>query len=334
MPTKTTLAGIRRDASEWERGQRILAQRLEAWRASPEIAPVLDAMERFGRGEALETCMPLADLFSPESGLESHRAMDFVRGFVATGLEGLRDHPLGQLPLLHGTRKAAPTLTLARSGRASLALAVYDGAVLATLPAPKTAKFVPRETWIHVIEGEGMADLVLRRDGEGTRSALQSGSIELRGGTVVYRYGRRQGLQVRSARGHLVMLRLQRRFADDEPAREYSLPDGALVHQAAARPEDSLFELAVTLLGRMGRQDAVAHIARIASGEADPEAGESLRWQAMREVLAMDTAAGLDLLTGFAAGEDDPLAGPAASLHASLIEIWPDLEGPDPEGNT
>lgn len=312
------LASFRQDASEWERGQHDLAQRYADWQSLPDISPVLAAIERFGQGEALEKCGALAELFSGESSA----AAQFVRSFTACGLAGLRDHPLGQLPLPHGTRTAAPALVLASSGRASLALAAYDGSVLDTMPPPKTAKFVPRETWIHVLDGSGTADLVLLRDEEveAGRGVLHAGSIELQPGTVAYRYGRRQALQVRSARGNLVLLRLQRRFADLEPAREYSVPDGALVHQTAARAEDTLFELAVRLLGRMGRRDAVAPMVRIASGVADREAGESLRWQALREALALDSAAGLDLLAMLATSPGDPLAGPAAALRASLLE--------------
>lgn len=317
------LATARRDAWEWEQGQAGLAQRLADWRAGDAAAPVLAAMERFGRGEPLEKCEALADLFADESGA----AMDFVRSFAAVGLAGLRDHPLGQLPLRHGMRTAAPALVLASSGRASLALAGYDGSVLDTLPAPKTAKFAPRETWIHVLDGTGTADLVLLRDeeAEGERRVLHAGSLALRPGTVAYRYGPRQALQVRSAKGHLVLLRLQRRFASHEPAREYSVPDGALVHQTAGRVEDTLLELAVNLLGRMRRRDAVWPMIRLASGVKDPEAGESLRWQAMREALAMDSTAGLDLLAMLATSPGDPLAGPAAALRTSLLETRPEL---------
>ncbi|MCJ2178563.1 hypothetical protein [Novosphingobium album (ex Hu et al. 2023)] len=317
------LARCRQDASEWEHGQAELARRLAGWRASPAVAPVLSAMNRFGGGDTLETCGPLAELFSGESGV----AMDFVRSFAAAGLAGLRDHPLGQLPLLHGTRTAAPALVLASAGRASLALAAYDGSVLDTLPPPKTAKFVPRETWVHVLEGSGIADLVLLRDEETQegRRVLHSGSIDLQPGTVTYRYGRRQALQVRSARGSLVLLRLQRRFPDREPVREYSLPDGALVHQTAARAEDTMLELAVSLLGRMGRRDAVTPLVRLASGVTDPDAGQSLRWQALREALAMDPAAGLDLLAMLATSPGDALARPAAALRASLLEARPEL---------
>ena len=318
MPMRTALAALRQVNWEWEQEQAALVKGVAAWRNAPPAGPVFAAMARYGAGEALELCPPLAELFGPEMA----PALAFAESFIAAGLAGINAHPLGHLPVAHGTRDAAPALTLAQSGRASLVLAAYDGAVLADLPAPKTAKFVPRETWIHVLAGSGTADLVLRRDGTGGRALLQSGRVELTPGMSFYRYGLREAMQVRSARGSLVLLRLQRGLGEGEPVREYSLPDGALVHQAAARPGDSRRELVISLLGRMKRKDALPRIMAVA---ADRDAGEGARWQAVREALVLDTQAGLDLLGQLVACADDPLSGPAASLQASLIQTWPVL---------
>ncbi|SFF83302.1 hypothetical protein SAMN05518801_10272 [Novosphingobium sp. CF614] len=323
MRIHDALVTLRRGSAEWERGQMALANGLTTWRADRTVAPVLAALERFGDGTALEQCPPLARLFSAES---TH-AMDIAGSFVAAGLPGLAAHPLGQMPLLHSNRDAAPALVLASSGRASLMLAVYDGAALEKLPAPKTAKFVPRETWIHVLAGSGTADHILLREEQGNRAILQSGRLALDPSLVLYRYGPRESLQVRRASGGLVLLRLQRQLVEQEPAREYRLPDGILLHQAAARTRDTRWELALALLGRMERKDAVARMARIAAGEAEQSVGEGARWQAVREVLALDTGAGLQLLQRLADRADDPLSGPAVALRASLLETWPELEG-------
>ena len=321
MPIQGAPAGARQDEESWERGQAALARRLADWRALPEIAPVLEAMKLFGEGAALDLCQPLANLFTADG----EHAPRFVESFVSAGLTCLRDNPLGQIPLSHGRRDAVPVLLLADAARASLALAAYEGAALDALPAPKTARFAPQETWIYVLSGTGTADLVLRREGQGTREVLQTGAVDLHPGTAFYRYGPREAFQMRSVRGSLVLLRLQRQFAEPEPAREYSLPDGALVHQSAAHPHDTRLELATSLLARMARKDAVGPMAAIALGQSDKGASQSLRWHALREVLTLDTAAGLDLLARLSSDPEDPLARPVASLHASLLESWPDL---------
>ncbi|KHK89393.1 hypothetical protein [Novosphingobium malaysiense] len=326
MSVNEALAALRQEEETVEIAQAALADRVAEWRADPCVASVFEAMDRFGKGAALDLCPALADLFAAETP----QARRFAEVFVSAGLDGLRAHPLGQMPLSHGRRNAVPVLVLASSGRASLALAAYEGAALAALPAPRTARFSPQETWIHVLSGTGTADLILRRDGPDDREVLQSGAVELRPGTAFYRYGPRQALQVRSVQGSLVLLRLQRAFADTEPAREFSLPDGTLVHQAAAQPHDTRLELAVSVLARMGRKDAVGAMAAIASGDTFKDASQSLRWQALREVLALDTAAGLDLLARLSADPEDPLSHPVASLHASLLDTWPDLERTSP----
>lgn len=291
---------------------------LNLWRARPEVAPVLTALDRFGEGVPIEASAELADLFD---GAKS-TARDFVSGFVETGLVGLDAHPLGQLPLRHGVTRAAHTLLLAHSGSASLALVVFDGEALSGLPPAASAEFAPVETWSHVLAGSGVADHVLRSNADGAGADVRAETLPMRPGTVHYRDGRYESLRVRSAGGTLLELRLQRSLGGHEPVREYALADGALVHQAASRPEDSRSELALAVLARMGRRDAVPAMSRIATGPGH----EGLRWQALRELLTLDTRAGMVLLAQVAASEDDPLAVPAQELHASLLGTWPELE--------
>lgn len=322
MELRQALTALREDDGECRKGQEAMARALAAWRIEPLVASVLEAMKRFGQGAALERCRPLAALF--RSGGPEARA--FADSFVAAGLAALDAHPLGQLRLPHGSRRAAPALLLAQSGRANLALAAYDGAMLERMPTPKTADFPPFETWIHVLSGEGEADLVLCRDSDEAldegRVLLQSGTVKLEPGVTLYRHGSRETLQVRRARGSLVMLRLQRRFADAQPVREYSMPDGTLLHQAAAIEADSRRELAMSLLGRMGRRDAVPDMARIVCSTQS----RSLRWEALRQILALDIAAGLALVGQVAADADDVLSDDARHLQAALLKTWPDLE--------
>jgi hypothetical protein len=312
------LAALREDDTTWVKSQKGLSAILGLWRARPDVAPVMADLERFGDGAPLEACPQLAALFDGEHA----QALSFATGLVETGLTGLAAHPLGQMPLRHAVTRAAHTLLLAHSGGATLALAVFDGHALSTLPAPTSAEFAPVESWSHVLAGKGVADMMHCTAMSGERVELQSDSINLQPGTMLHRYGRHQSLQVRTADGCLVMLRLQRFLAAQEPVREHGLVDGALLYQAAARPRDSRFELAMAVLGRMGRRDAVPAMSRIATGSGH----EGLRWQALRELLALDTRAGMVLLAQVAASEDEPLAGPAQELRESLLAAWPELE--------
>lgn len=286
------------------------ARSIRAWRTSPEAAAVLAALGRFGAGEPLDACAELAALFAREGAA----ADALVSAFIAAGLAEMTDRSREHLPLRHVGRDAAPAVILAEAGSASLALAVFDGTALDALPPPRSALFQPVETWSRVLGGSGVADLVMRRGGDDVPVSLHRRRVELAEGSVHYRHGSRECLQVRKVAGTMVLLRLQREHYDLEPLREYSLPGGALMHRASARPEDSRRELAIALLGQMDRVDAIPAMAETALGDAP----DALRWRALCEVLALDAHAGLDLLRTLAARATDPLAPRAVELAATI----------------
>jgi len=319
MELRGPLASLRHDDIEWKRGQQGLVKSLAAWRAEPVAAPVFAAMKRFGGGAALERCRALADLFAPPG----ERAEHFVASLIDAGIAALDGYPLGQLPLRHGSRDAAPMLVLAQSGDATLALAAHDGGVLAMLPPARTARFRPVETWVRVLSGSGVAERVLLGEADGVPAAIGAEQIALGAGDVRYHHGPHEAFEVVGASGAMIVLRLERQLEECGLVREYAMPGGVLVHQAGARPDDSRDELIVALLGGMGRIDAVPQMARVVLGDGS----DALRWQALREVTALDGAAGLELLAQIAADPEDTLAAQAGAALAALLASRPDLEG-------
>ena len=119
-----------------------------------------------------------------------------------------------------------------------------------------------------------------------------------------------------------MQLRLQRRTSAVDPVREYRLSDGCLVHQAAGTPRDSRLELTAALLGRMKRRDAAPMLAAM----VEEHGSESLRWQSLRECLALDVAVGFPALCKLAEREGDPLQQPAEVLRAQLLARHPELK--------
>jgi hypothetical protein len=128
-------------------------------------------------------------------------------------------------------------------------------------------------------------------------------------------------VQVLEVERHLVALRLVRTAAEPGPSREYDLADGALLRQSAGDLRASRHEMMLSLLGRMGRAEAAPLMAAVATEPG----GDSLRWQALRECLALDTATGFRALSAVARESDDPLAGSAGALRAQLVEAHPQL---------
>lgn len=249
MDVRPTLAALRHDDSEWRRGQQTFAKAQRAWRADPAAAPVLAALKRFGKGAAIERCGALADLFASGSA----KATNLAASLVAAGIAALDAHPLGQMPLAHGSRDAVPALVLARSGRATLGLVAYDGEALAAVPAPRSVRFQPVESWMTVLAGAARGEHIVRRDGPDGGAVLHAQRLALGVGEVLYRYGPREALHLRRVDGVLVTLRLERMLEDAGPVAEHRLPDGALLHNAAPRRDDSRRDLMLAVLASMGR---------------------------------------------------------------------------------
>jgi len=77
----------------------------------------------------------------------------------------------------------------------------------------------------------------------------------------------------------------------------------------------------IAVLGRMECREAAPVLAEIAAQEG----ADSLRWQALREGLVLDTATGFRTLCAVAETACDPLAAPAAALRDSLVRAHPSL---------
>jgi hypothetical protein len=188
---------------------------------------------------------------------------------------------------------------------------------LAARPAAASVGFAPAEEWEIVLGGTGRGRLVERR-GE----VLTTHDLDLAPGLALGREADREALIFDRIDGALLLLRLQRRRDMMMPKREFALDDGRLLHQASASPRESRHEIAVALLGKMGRADSAPLLAEIARDESH---GDSLRWQAIRECLGLDTRTGFWTLSAIARAGADPLSVPAGALRAQLLETYPQL---------
>lgn len=313
------LEALRGDPARQRRAQSSLLAALADWRGHPEVAALEAEVARFGAGTALSGLPALSALFAP-GGIA---AGALARDLAALVCRRLGQEPLAQVPLRHHTDDVVTSLVLARSSQAALCLQAIDGPALARCPAPVTASFSPNQTYEIPLAGSARVTRVrlaaLRHGG----AELTHEEQELRMGTFSMRDGAREVLVLREVPRSLVTLKLQRLAPRGAVAREYRLADGQLVHQAAANPQDSRLELAAALLGRMRRRDSAPLLAEIAQGEASL----SLRWQALRECLGLDTATGFAALSAIAAESGDPLAPQAGALRAQLLETHPQLVG-------
>lgn len=319
MLIRDEIEALRGNDAPQRHAQAELALAHQRWRSQANCDAIEAEMQRFGSGEALPKLPLLAALFTPGSPA----ARNFLDGLTGTLLAELRTHPFGQVPLRHFCDGTLASLLIASVGPVGLVVQAIDGSGLRRRGPFLTASFTPGETWEHVLAGTGEGEL-LRITGQrpGGGIVLQRSPAILQPGTVNCREGSRESLLHLSIPTTLVLLKLQRRVETGAVAREYRLSDGEQVHQASASLRESRLELAAALLGRMGRSDAAPLLAAM----AEERGGASLRWQSLRECIALDSGTGFATLCRIAARADDPLASPAGALRAQLLETYPQLK--------
>lgn len=308
MRIDPVLAGLRTDPAPLTAACAALAAGWEqACGEAPARALAAD-LARYGRGEPLADCAALVRLL--DGGRAARRMLQLA---VAT----LRTAPLGQLRLPHFSNGVLHSLTLLGAGRASLSLALIDGDAWrgAGAGAARRASFPGGELHLRVLAGAAEARRAIRDNG-----GLAIEPLTLAPGVRLTFDCAREALVLDAIGGSLVTLRLHRRADRPIPVQELELASGAVVHQSAALQSDSRIEMAMALLGRMGRVEAVPVLAEIA-GEGEP----ALRWQAMRECLALASGQGFALLLRAAADPVDPLQEPARQLADTLATRHPVL---------
>lgn len=322
MYIRPELQALRVDDTPQRQAQTALRDVYEDWRTAGPGQQAEAEVARYAGGAVLEDLPMLSALFAPDDD----SAEEFTGDLIARMLEQLAAEPLSQIPLRYSTDETLSSVLIARHGTTTLVLQAIDGSGLARKSAPVSASFPPTETLERVIAGSADAvrvqALALRPDG----ADLFSEPVTLRAGSIRHRFGANEAQLLQRVPTQLVTLKLQRRIAGPAVTREYRLSDGQLVHQAAGCPRDSRLELSAALLGQMGRSDAAPLLAAM----AEERGSTALRWQALRECLGLDSAAGFAVLCRIARDAADPLADPAGALRAQLLETYPQLAGACP----
>lgn len=287
---------------------------LARWQAEPQVGRVMAALRDFGAGAALEEVSELARLLS---ALAPARAL--ADGLIAPLATALRAEPLAQLPLGHSAAPGVARIRLGQSGRASLNLAVF---------APRAARqpvsvlFEDGEAHELLLAGAGLG-----RSYRQTARGLACSDIACTPGTRLVRRGTNEARQIVAVTRPLLVLQLLREAAAPEPSREVALADGALLKTISACKQTSQRIMALGVLGALEHRPALAAMAQLARASG---AERDLRWEALRQVLALDARRGLDLLRTLAARRDDVLCEPASRLHGALLAANPALAEMEP----
>ena len=319
MAIHPDLLALRSDPAPQQLAQNALGVAIAQWRESALVRQIESEFQAFSQGTDFAAQIGLSALFDPADPVAGALIAQFIDPLVET----LGQHPLGAVPLRHYADDQSATLILCTGGGAALSVQVLDPVGLSRQRPAHSVAFAPGQLHERILAGSGAAKLVTLRAERPGGADLAIKELRLEAGQCLHRSSGEQCRMITALDAPLVLLRLQRRAAGGALTREYSLADGNFIAQAAASPRETRLELAAALLGRMGRSDAAPLLAAM----AEEEAGQSLRWQSLKECLGLDTATGFGALCRIAARADDPLAAPAGALRAQLIEAYPQLEG-------
>ena len=287
------------------------------WRETPSVNLLLQDLREFGAGSEIEECPALAQLVTDPA-----TASGFVSDWTKCFLEPLAKDPLGEIPFQQSYSRGFASMRIAGSGRASLALLRYEPVPAATMPT--SASFSDREQIEIVIAGSAHGlHHTLEVDKEGS-PAITSCPQTWGVGERIATAPKFQSRDVIKVEGSFTLLHLSRVAADPVASKSYALDDGALLQQVSGSKLSSQIEMAIAVLGAMGREDAAKPIAEVsAKGPAH------LRWEALRQLLSLDARQGFDCLSGIANCAGDELSMPAQHLKEQLVRSHPQLVGED-----
>lgn len=310
------LAGLLCDPGPIHRAKQELERLRDKWRQSPLVTQLLCELARYGEGQAIGRCPVLSQCMS-----SSDQARSIIDPLVAEMCRGLRFHPYGHVPFRHHYSSGIAQLQLARSGRAALTLLCYDASTRNSAVPVRSICFSDTERHEICVAGKGEGWLYSIAGQNRNKADLRAEKCTFEPGLALCFANGRQTKLVDAVEGRLLILRLAREQGVPAPSREFRLEDGALLHSASGARDESREEMALALLGRMGRTDAAGVMVARALGEGS----KHLRWQALRHALAIDAAKGFAALVVVSRKAGDPLQESAKSLANRLVAEHPEL---------
>jgi hypothetical protein len=277
------------------------------WLARSDVGRIVADLAHYADRAPLEECPALhAVLHDPGA------ARSLVDNLTGPLLAESRQRPFSEAPFRFRLSPGfAPMRLLAHEG-AVLSLVAY--APLAGAGEPASAIFADREVYDIVLAGS--ASGLFHRLGEGGMPDTRP--MHWRAGDALATAARCEARQVCRVDRSLLLLRLTREPARPAPTREVALSTGAVLRAASGDRAASEAVMALCVLGALGDEAALGVMEQTA---LEPSEDREVRWEAVRQTLALSRERGLRLLGHLAACDADPLSRHAATLHARLSEV-------------
>lgn len=314
MRVDPRIAALRSDRAPQRQAQTAMVDACKEWRDRPFAARALRDLDRFGQGAPLEACAALHEVFT-----EATLAEDLITSLCAAFVPALAETPFGHPPFRHGFNGHSSTLLLGLSGGAQLVLQAREPGEYDYTHV----NFSDALRYEAVLAGGAKGRIVRRAEMKGAEgnAHLFVEPIDLSPGSRLAFDCATEALLIEQVETRTVCLRLHRIADQPQPTREYALSTGKMLHQASGDLKSSRQDMMIALLGRMECTKAAPIMAEMAVERG----ADSVRWQALREGLALDVESGFPALIAIARRHEDALAGPAGALRAQLVETYPQL---------
>ncbi|MDJ0642276.1 MAG: hypothetical protein QNJ15_05625 [Erythrobacter sp.] len=308
MNVHPAIRALRGDWASQRRAQAALQQAVAAWYGSGLSRDIEKDLKHYGGGAELAGCASLLGVLTDHGA-----ALDWVRGLIERLIPTMCEEPLGDLPLRFGCSEGFATIQLFSAGRAVLSMVAYDPPQRRS--RPETVLLVDRES----------TELLLCGQAEGVSHHCEdpgNDRVDFATCTHCWREGDQIELTAGDAR-HLLRfdrtiltLQLMRSAEIPKVTRKFNLSDGRLLSSASGDKQASRDQMALNVLGAMPDCGAFETMERLA---LDTTRDLDLRWEAVRQSLALNSVRGFAVLSTLARRPKDPLALPAARLRSQLI---------------
>ncbi|WP_416831357.1 MAG: hypothetical protein ACMUJI_14600 [Erythrobacter sp.] len=311
MQVHPAIAALRADPPLQRRATAEVEAALFLWDQHEHVSAVHRDLLRYAAGEDLTRLPMLASLME-----ELAVAQDYVGSFISAIIPALREHPLAEVPLRQSRSPGYSRLLLWQEAGVTLSLSTYEP--VSSNTEPETAQFADCERNELLVSGEASGWHFSVCD----QGRVKADRKSWRQGDSICCHARRESRQFVGVQRSVTLLQLIRTPKRPAPTLVYNLADSALVQQSSGDKRASQQVMALGVLGALGNSAAIAPMIAFAS---DPSHDTTARWEAVRQVLALDARAGLNLLSELSSCQADPLAQPARSLHRDLLQRQPEL---------
>lgn len=249
----------------------------------------------------------------------------WVRDLLAPGLAALRADPLAQPAMATNRDRMRTGIVLLDTGRVIITANVIAAAAVQRRTPPASVIVPGRLTVTRYVRAAG-ARLHLWRapiaDAEFSAAdsapAVEAGTLALSDGQIVRLDGRQLGWWHGEATGDVVTISVTIRAGQGPLMRDYALPSGRLRHCATIDEGAARAQMLLTYLRAEQRREATP---AFAAATRDPAA--FLRWEAMRNWLALDARSAMSRLTDLAVTDEHPdIRAAAAQTLAAIADRY------------